>query len=657
MLRTRLFLAGACLSSVSATAVFAQERPNILWLSIEDTSPYDFECYGNNNVHQPVIDSLACNGIQFMQARSCGPQSSPSRSCIITGCYASTFAMEWHRMQIATPTDIFLPQYLREAGYYCTNKSKTDYNSNVNHKMLWDECGPKASYNNPEREKNQPFFAVFNCMATHMGRIRSYHTDGRRDFSKDGIDPDKLELPPHVLDIPEIRSDYAFHMEGSLDMDKWVDIFLKDLRNQGLAENTIIFFFSDHGGCLPRGKGFLYQTGTRVPFIVYFPEKWKHLANGQFGKTDRIIGFPDLAPTVLSLAGIKPPPYMQGKAFLGVYEESPKKYEFGLKANQASHYNPERSVTDGKYSLIVRYIPYKNDALLNAYQWGMPGNIWWDDAYLSGRIDNELYQRPFNNHQAEMFYDIENDPYELNNIISDPRYADDVNRLRNELKRHIRETGDLGFFLKEQRVGTEPIYNTVHNGNYDLDVLYNLAELTASVTVSDVPYLKKCLRSNKPEIRFWATVNISELIDKGKLTSAPKEYYARLDDENVAVACEAAYGLCLLGFNEEAMAFLGRTDSSGRINTARITMLENISILTQAADYFTDEVISVLKQMAYANHDTKDENMMQYHIAARKVLINLKLLPATELWGEEYYEDGLKVNKERRALVPTPFMN
>ncbi|MGN1219501.1 MAG: sulfatase-like hydrolase/transferase [Candidatus Cryptobacteroides sp.] len=655
MSQVKLLITGVCLSS--AAALLAQDRPNILWLSIEDTSPYDFACYGNKNVHQPVIDSLARNGIQYMQAHSCGPQSSPSRSGIITGCYASTYAMEWHRMQIPTPTDIFLPQYMREAGYYCTNKSKTDYNTSVNHKALWDECGPNASYNNPARKKGQPFFSVFNCMATHMGRIRSFHTDGRRDFSKDGLDPDKLELPPHVPDIPEIRSDYAFHMEGSLDMDKWVDIFLKDLRSQGLDENTIVFFFSDHGGCLPRGKGFLYETGTRVPFIVYFPEKWKHLANGQSGKTDRMIGFPDLAPTVLSLVGIKPPEYMQGKAFLGKYEESPKTYEFGLKANQASHFNPERSVTDGKYNLIVRYIPYKNDALMNAYQWGMPGNIWWDDAYLSGKISDEVHQRTFNNHQAEMLFDIENDPYELNNLINDPRYAKEVERLRKELDRHLRETADLGFFLKSQRQGKEPIYYRVHNGNYDLNALYDLAELTGKVRTSDLPYLKKCLKSNRPEIRFWATVNISELIDKGDLKKAPKEFHEMLNDEDVDVACEAAYGLCLLGFSKEAMEFLGRTDANGRINSSRITMLENIAILPQAPEYFTDEVISVLNRMAGAGYDVSDESMMQFHIAARKVLINLKRMPATELWGKDYYEQGLKINKERRPLVPTPFMN
>ena len=152
---------------------YAQQRPNILWLTIEDTSPYDFGCYGNRHVATPTIDSLAGAGIQYMRAHSVGTQSSPSRSCIITGCYASTFGMEWHRCRFATPETVFLPDYMRAAGYYCTNKSKTDYNTLCDNKAMWDSCGPAATYNNPARKKDQPFFAVFNSMATHLGRIRS----------------------------------------------------------------------------------------------------------------------------------------------------------------------------------------------------------------------------------------------------------------------------------------------------------------------------------------------------------------------------------------------------------------------------------------------------------------------------------------------------
>lgn len=649
-------LTGTCLASAGTAVCSAQERPNILWLSIEDTSPYDFGCYGNDQVSTPTIDSLARIGIQYMQAHSVGPQSSPSRSGIITGCYPSTYAMEWHRGQVATPTDIFLPEYLRAAGYFCTNKTKTDYNTRCDNKALWDFCGgTDATYNNPARKKGQQFFAVFNCMATHMSRIRSFHTDGRRDFALEGLDPAKLNLPPHVPDLPEIRSDFAFHMEGSQDIDGWVRMFLEDLKRQHLDENTIVFFFSDHGGCLPRGKGFLYETGTHIPMIVYLPPKWRHLAKEANGPTDRIIGLPDLAPTVLSLTGIEPPAYMQGKAFLGKYEAAPKQYEFGVKANQASHYNPERSVTDGRYKLIVRYIPYKHDALMNAFQWGMPGNIWWDKAYLSNKCKNPVCQMPFEQRRAELFFDLEQDPYEIDNRIDDPAYADEIARLRSEMSAFLRRTQDLGFFLKSQRLEKEALYNKVRRENCDLEKLYELAELTARVSINDLPYLKDCLRSERKEIRYWAVVNIAQLATKKQLRKAPEELAALLDSDDPEVASEAAYALCLLGKSAKAMDYLISGDRKGPIGAARITILELLSLHPDADLFFTPEAITKLESLAAGDSDPADQNMTQQPVSARKILINLRRLPATDLWGKRYYQAGLKVNRDRRKMIPTPY--
>ncbi len=652
----KLLFSGGCLVAAGVTpALMAQERPNILWLSIEDTSPYDFGCYGNTRVSTPTIDSLARIGIQYMQARSVGPQSSPSRSGIITGCYATTYGMEWHRCQVPTPEDIFLPEYMRAAGYYCTNKSKTDYNTRCDNKAMWDSCGPHATYNNPARKPGQPFFAVFNSMATHMGRVRSFHTDGRRDFAREGLDPNRLELPPHVPDLPEIRSDFAFHMEGSQDIDSWVRMFLDDLKAQQLDDNTIVFFFSDHGGCLPRGKGFLYETGTRVPLVVYLPPKWRHLANGASGRTDRMVGLLDLAPTVLSLAGVRPPAHMQGQAFLGKYEARPKTYEFGAKANQASHYNPERSVTDGRYKLIVRYIPYKHDALMNAYQWGMPANIWWDKAYLSGGVQNPVGSMTFEQHNAELFFDLEKDPYEIDNRIDDPAYAEEIARLRREMSAFLHRTGDLGFFLKEQRLGKSPLYEQVRKQHYNFKRLYDLVERTARVTAEDLPYLTECLQAPEKEIRFWAVVNIGTLADKGAIREAPEALVELLEQEDAEIASEACYALSLLGHHREAMRYLTQPEQKGRIGAARITMLELLAMHPQADTFFTREAIETLQAIAAVASDPSDQNMMQFPIAARKVLINLRRLPATELWGERYYQEGLRINADRRKMVPTPY--
>ena len=179
------------------------ERPNILWLTFEDTSAYEFGCYGNKDVHTPNADSLAARGIQFMNAWSVAPQSSAARSSLITGCYSSTYGMDIHPVPYDTPANIFFPQWLREAGYYCTNNSKTHYNSTTDNKSCWDECTREASYNSPKRGKDQPFFAVYNTVTSHMGRIRTFHTDGRRDYTQEGIYPELLTLPAYVPTCPK----------------------------------------------------------------------------------------------------------------------------------------------------------------------------------------------------------------------------------------------------------------------------------------------------------------------------------------------------------------------------------------------------------------------------------------------------------------------
>lgn len=432
------------------------ERPNILWLTFEDTSAYEFGCYGNKGVHTPNADSLAVHGIQFMNAWSVAPQSSAARSSLITGCYSSSYGMDVHPVPYDTPENIFFPQWLREAGYYCTNNSKTHYNSTTDNKSCWDECTPKASYNSTKRGKDQPFFAVYNTVTSHMGRIRTFHTDGRRDYTTEGIYPELLTLPSYVPDLPEVRSDYAGHLEAVQDVDTWLGFFLKDLKEKGLDDNTIIFFFSDHGGCVPRGKGYLYESGLRVPMIAYFPPKWQHLAGKKAsGKEYSLVNFTDLGPTVLSLAGVKPPKHMQGKALYGKYASDEKReIQFALAANQLHHFMPVRAATDGRFKYIRSYIPYRQFALRNYYQWGMPSNKAWDKLVLGGHNTNPDWAQTFNAHPAEMLFDLEKDPGELHNLSDSPEYAEVLAKMRKALSEHIRSTKDLGFFMPTSRVNT-----------------------------------------------------------------------------------------------------------------------------------------------------------------------------------------------------------
>lgn len=650
-----LFLActAACgIYSLEASAANnkKKERPNILWVTFEDTSSYEFGCYGNKDVHTPNADSLAAQGIQFMNAWSVAPQSSPARSSLITGCYAPTYGMDVHPVSYDTPADIFFPQRLREAGYYCTNNSKTHYNSTNNNKACWDECTKTASYNSPKRGKDQPFFAVFNTVTSHMGRVRTFHTDGRRDYTKEGIYTELLTLPSYVPDLPEVRSDYAGHLEAVQDVDTWLGFFLKDLKDKGLDDNTIIFFFSDHGGCVPRGKGYLYESGLKVPLIAYFPEKWKHLANGKSGKDNSLVNFTDLGPTVLSLAGVKPTKNMQGKAIFGEYaSKEERKVQFAFAANQLHHFMPVRAVTDGHIKYMRSYIPYRQFALRNYYQWGMPSNKAWDKLVLGNHNTNPDWALTFDAHPAEMLFDLDKDPGELHDLSSSPEYAEVLAKMRNELSNHIRSTHDLGFFLPTSRTG-HVLYDVVRKEKYPMEELYKLVEAAGIGDIASLPLFEKAIASSHRDIRFWGAVGYAELAHKKQITQCPEALADLLKDEDPYVASEAAYAAAYLGKPQEGIARL--------INPAKeedrkigYSSLECISLDPTMRDYIR-QFLPQLKEAAETLPRKKNEDS---GLMARGILVNLGELDIKLLHGPEAYKEGLKLNHGRRPMVPLPY--
>lgn len=650
-----LFLActAACgIYSLEASAANnkKKERPNILWVTFEDTSSYEFGCYGNKDVHTPNADSLAAQGIQFMNAWSVAPQSSPARSSLITGCYAPTYGMDVHPVSYDTPADIFFPQRLREAGYYCTNNSKTHYNSTNNNKACWDECTKTASYNSPKRGKDQPFFAVFNTVTSHMGRVRTFHTDGRRDYTKEGIYTELLTLPSYVPDLPEVRSDYAGHLEAVQDVDTWLGFFLKDLKDKGLDDNTIIFFFSDHGGCVPRGKGYLYESGLKVPLIAYFPEKWKHLANGKSGKDNSLVNFTDLGPTVLSLAGVKPTKNMQGKAIFGEYaSKEERKVQFAFAANQLHHFMPVRAVTDGHIKYMRSYIPYRQFALRNYYQWGMPSNKAWDKLVLGNHNTNPDWALTFDAHPAEMLFDLDKDPGELHDLSSSPEYAEVLAKMRNELSNHIRSTHDLGFFLPTSRTG-HVLYDVVRKEKYPMEELYKLVEAAGMGDIASLPLFEKAIASSHRDMRFWGAVGYAELAHKKQISQCPQALADLLKDEDPYVASEAAYAAAYLGKPQEGIA---RLINPVKEEDRKIgySSLECISLDPAMRDYIR-QFLPQLKEAAETLPRKKNEDS---GLMARGILVNLGELDIKLLHGPEAYKEGLKLNHGRRPMVPLPY--
>ncbi len=658
MNRSQILSRGAMLAACSASVLAAdaaprkqqvKERPNILWLTFEDTSWFEAGCYGNDNVHTPCIDSLARMGVRFTEAWSVAPQSSPARSTLITGCCAPTYGMDLHPVQQLTPDGIFFPQYLRDAGYYCTNNFKTHYNTKVDNTFCWDECDKFSTYLSPDRKEGQPFFAVFNSHTTHMGRVRTFHTDGRRDFTTEGIQTRLLPLPEYLPDLPEIRSDYAAHLEGMQDVDRWVGTFLENLREEGLADNTIIFVFSDHGGCLPRGKGYLYETGLKVPLVVYFPPKWRHLAGDLQSVDSRLISFADLGPSVLSLAGVKPPKTMEGRAQMGEYAvKEHHEYIYAFGSNQLHHYLPVRAVRDSRYKLIRSYIPYRQFALRNYYQWGMPSNMAWDEWVLGDHCRNELHEQPFGAHPAKMLFDLENDPWELHNLADDPAYASVLERLDGKLEEHLLQTRDLGFFLPSSREGVN-VWEKANRGKYPLEELQKAAGLAGVATLEDLPKLEEWMRSESADMRYWGVVGMVRLLPEMKGESSAKERLAALmDDEDCYVAAEAAYACAVGGIRADEAAgrlVTGRDDATKKVFYSALECLSLDEAYRPLIMAHVERLKADADRLpARANEDAG--------LMARGVLVNLGLMTNFEIYGEDAYRRGLNFNHGRREMGP-----
>ena len=350
------------LCSHAYAAATPAQRPNILWLSCEDISPH-LGCYGDPHAITPHLDQLAAEGMRFTHAFTTAGVCAPCRSGIITGMYQTTLGTQHMRCTAQLPDHIKpFPILLREAGYYCTNNSKTDYQFSAP-KTTWDASSRRAHWRNRDDAK-QPFFAVFNFTGCHESGIAS--ESKYRDVTKN-LKPEQRQdasklttFPPYYPDTPVAREDWKRNYELITAMDAWAGDLIQQLKDDGLYDNTIIFFWSDHGIGLPRAKRWLYDSGTRVPLIVHIPQTLPLAAQALPGTTtDQLVSSIDFGPTVLNLAGLTVPSHMQGQPFLGDQLPTPRQYVYGARDRMDERYDIIRMVRDKRYQYIRNYEPLK----------------------------------------------------------------------------------------------------------------------------------------------------------------------------------------------------------------------------------------------------------------------------------------------------------
>ncbi|TFH25915.1 MAG: DUF229 domain-containing protein [Bacteroidia bacterium] len=392
-------------------------------------------------------------------------------------------------------------EFLQSQGYYCTNNSKTDYNTSpIDLKTMWDECSNKAHYKN--RGKKQPFFAIFNLTVSHESSIHTSIPD--EDLRHK---PAQVSLPPYHPDTPEMRHDWAQYYDKVEDMDTQVGTLLKELEEAGLDDNTIVFYYSDHGGVLGRSKRYLFETGTHVPMIIRVPEKYKHLypAEAPGAKVDRLVSFVDLAPTLLSLIGMEAPEYMQGNAFLGKYQTEEPEYIYMFRDRMDERYDLTRSIVDRQY----RYTRYYNSNRVwmqqLEYLWKAPSMASWEEEFKAGRC-NEVQARFFHTKPVEELFDTENDPWEVNNLATDPAHSDRLRKMRLASLDMAVEMRDAGFIPETERnirAGETPIYDYMRSEELPYDEILGAAVIASLKNPAYLDSLKQMLHNDDSAIRYW----------------------------------------------------------------------------------------------------------------------------------------------------------
>ena len=562
--------------------------PNILWITSEDNSPL-LGCYGDEFATTPYLDQLASEGFRYTNAYANAPVCAPARNTIITGVHACSNGNEQMRSSyLKSETVRFYTEFLKNKGYYCTNNSKTDYNTSpIDIKSMWDESGRKAHYKN--RARKQPFFAVFNIGTSHESSIhKSIPSEQLRHK------PEDVTLPPYHPDTPEMRHDWAQYYDKVEDMDSEVGAFLKELEDEGLADNTIVFYYGDHGGVLGRSKRYLYETGTHVPMIIRIPEKYKHLypATAPGEAVERMVSFVDLAPTLLSLIETEAPDYMQGDAFLGKYQQEEPEYVYMFRDRMDERYDMTRSIVDRQYRYIRNYNSNRIWMQYLDYLWRAPSMQSWEKAYLAGEC-NEVQARFFGPKPVEELYDTEKDPWEVNNLADDPAYADRLSKMRLaclEKAKSIRDAGFIPETDRKIRTGDTPIYDYMRSELLPYDEILGAAFIASLKRPENLDKLKAMLENDDSAVRYWGIQGLL-MLGEGAQGALPAIEKAAFDDSwNVSVL--AAEILYRMGKKEEAIEAYSRVLDCDHvfIRTLALGSIENIG---GTADEFLESCMAI----------------------------------------------------------------
>ena len=521
-------------------------RPNIVWIVIEDASPH-IGCYGETAIKTPAIDALAKGGIRFTNAFVTAPVCSPSRSAMVSGMYQMTLGAHNHRSQNSSgkggtsapyfdsyhvPETIKLvPELFRDAGYFVTNKSKTDYNFIPNSELYdgaeWDAAA-----------SDQPIFAQIQLKG------------GKRREVPKHVDFDKMELPPYYADHPVIRDDWASYLESWVLADNDVSKILSDLKDSGRWNDTALFLWTDHGVSHLRGKQFLYEEGIHVPLIVRLPKEIESTFGTQSGTLRHdIVEHIDIAAASLAIAGLPVPNYMQGRNFLAQGYE-PRRHLFTGRDRCDETVDIIRAIRDDRFKYIRNFMSHVPHAQPSQYKDGKRIIQTMRALHSQGKLD-KIQARPFDERRPpEELYDLKNDPHELNNLAVSQNHAARLKAMRELLYERMKQERDMGLvpepILEETGRQAGSKYDAFRNSDSAGQAQRQTQRLIDTITAgeqNDLPALIEYSTSDDPATRYWAAVWLG--VSESDLGRASLQ--SLLNDQNPAVRVAAAQALVKLG--------------------------------------------------------------------------------------------------------------
>ncbi len=484
----------------------APKQPNVLWIVSEDNSAW-LGSYGDQLATTPRLDALAADSIRYTRAYSNAPVCAPSRAALITGAYPIAFGTEHMRSNFKIPEEVrFYPSYLRAAGYYTSNNAKKDYNT-IDQPDAWDDSSAEASYRN--RADDQPFFHIVNLHVTHESRLHHGSTALNHD-------PTTVQLAPYHPDTPEVRNDYAVYYDRLEDLDGQIGEILDQLQADGLADNTIVFYYSDHGGAVAGTKRFLTEDGLHVPMFIRVPEQFRDLVGYEATATvNRPVSFVDLTATLLRIAGIERPKHMVGTSVL---HESDNPYVFAYGGRMDERRNLVRSVSDGQYRLTRNYLPHRPYGRRLDYLWKAPLMQSWASEYEAGRL-NAVQSAFFEPRAAVELYDVRKDPHSVVNLAEQAEFASRLKELSSALTDWQLEQRDAGLIPEAMLTELDQsglIRDYVLGDNYLVEEIVQLAQAAGTRDAAMLDHFLAQLQSGHPVKSYWAATGLLLLGQEAK---------------------------------------------------------------------------------------------------------------------------------------------